>query len=157
ARVGGRDSSPLAAMVPICRAPEWGVGPARLARLGTPLAPLDAGHRGPGAGSHLIPNSRGSMAHSQCMRARRSRGLGGAGAETEPVHQASRALRGATRLVSAHLARCPVAMTLDQPLLIVHAFELPVGLGQFCNGREGPHPEEVLLQRADEAFRHAIA
>ena len=47
-------------------------------------------------------------------------------------------------------------MSLDQPLLVVSPPELPERRDQLADGSERPHPEEVLFQGANEAFRDAI-
>ena len=48
-------------------------------------------------------------------------------------------------------------MALDEPLRIVLPPELPQGLAQLGDGGEVPDPEQVLLQRPDEAFGHTVA
>ena len=48
-------------------------------------------------------------------------------------------------------------MALDQPGRVVGFPEHEQRLPQLLDGLEGPHPEQVLLQRADEALGAAIA
>ena len=40
---------------------------------------------------------------------------------------------------------------------VVPLLELQQRLPQFLDGVEGPHPQQLLLQRADEPFSHAVA
>src|SRR3954453_4673637 len=49
------------------------------------------------------------------------------------------------------------AVPLDQPGCVVGFPECEQGLPQLLDGLEGPHPQQVLLQRADEALGAAIA
>ena len=48
-------------------------------------------------------------------------------------------------------------MPFDQPGRVVGLAEREQRLTQFLDGLEGAHPEQVLLQRADEPFGTAIA
>ena len=48
-------------------------------------------------------------------------------------------------------------MALDQPSVVVGLSEREQRLPQFLDGLEDPHPEQVLLQGADEPFGAAIA
>src|SRR3954454_2998750 len=49
------------------------------------------------------------------------------------------------------------SMALDQPGRVVGLAELEQRLSEFLDGLEGPHPQQVLLQRADEPLGAAIA
>src|SRR5262249_2998892 len=84
------------------------------------------------------------------------RTAGGPGDRPEFVPRVSRDRGGATRQVPPHLAGCLVAMPLDQPLLVVVPPELPQGIKQICDGGEGPAPEHVLLERADEPLGASV-
>lgn len=59
--------------------------------------------------------------------------------------------------IASDLRVRPEAVTLDHPLLVVSPFELPQGRDQFREGDEGPDPEQVLFQGADEPLGDAIA
>src|SRR5947209_13255198 len=50
-----------------------------------------------------------------------------------------------------------MSMTTDQPPLVVSPPELPQRLDQFGHRGEAPHPEELLLQGADEPLGAAVA
>src|ERR687893_1404803 len=60
-------------------------------------------------------------------------------------------------LVGADLVRGAVAVSGDEPGGIVVGDEVPQPAAQLFDGVEGMHPQEVLLQGADEAFRDAVA
>src|SRR3954454_20928298 len=62
-----------------------------------------------------------------------------------------------TELICADLGRCPVAVPLDDPGLVVGLLEPLQGQAQLLDSLEAPHPEQVLLQRADEALGAAVA
>src|SRR3954467_6149113 len=55
------------------------------------------------------------------------------------------------------LGRCPVAVPLDDPGLVVNLPELLERQAQLLDGGEGSDPEQVLLQRPDEALGAAVA
>src|SRR3954464_11365782 len=55
------------------------------------------------------------------------------------------------------LGRCPVAVPLDDPGLVVNLPELLERQAQLLDGGEGPDPEQVLLQRPDEPLGAAVA
>ena len=46
---------------------------------------------------------------------------------------------------------------LQHPLLVVRSLERKQGQAERLDGVEAPHPQQILLQRADEAFRDAVA
>ena len=46
---------------------------------------------------------------------------------------------------------------LQHPLLVVRSLERKQGQAELLDGVEAPHPQQILLQRADEAFRDAVA
>ena len=48
-------------------------------------------------------------------------------------------------------------MPLDEPSRVVDLPELDQGVAELLDGVEGPHPEQVLFQGADEALGAAIA
>jgi len=48
-------------------------------------------------------------------------------------------------------------MPLEQPVLIESFLELQQRLPQFFDGIEVAHPQQLLLQGADEALGHAVA
>ena len=50
-----------------------------------------------------------------------------------------------------------MAVPLDQPALVVGQAELLQGGLEFIDGVEDAHPEQILLQRPDEALGAAIA
>src|SRR3954451_25440949 len=60
-------------------------------------------------------------------------------------------------LIGADLGRRPVAVPLDDPGPVVGFLEGLERQAQLLDGREAPHPEQVLLQGADEALRAAVA
>src|SRR3712207_8603712 len=60
-------------------------------------------------------------------------------------------------LFGADLVRGAVAVSGDEPGGIVVGDEVPQPAAQLFDGVEGMHPQEVLLQGADEAFRDAVA
>jgi len=45
----------------------------------------------------------------------------------------------------------------QHPLLVVRPLELEEGQAELLDGLETPHPQQILLERADEAFRDAVA
>src|SRR5215207_2962776 len=57
----------------------------------------------------------------------------------------------------AIFSRAEKSVTLDQPGRIVGFPEREQRLPQLLDGLEGPHPEQVFLQCADEALGTAIA
>ena len=59
-------------------------------------------------------------------------------------------------LLGADLVRGAVAVAGDEPGGVVVGHEVPQPLAQPFDGLEGVHPEEVLFQGADEAFRDAV-
>src|SRR3954452_20012075 len=69
-------------------------------------------------------------------------------------------MRGHGQLVELSgpdLGRCPVAVPLDDPGLVVNLPELLERQAQLLDGGEGPDPEQVLLQRPDEPLGAAVA
>src|SRR3954453_14365065 len=60
-------------------------------------------------------------------------------------------------LLGANLVRGAVAVPGDEPGGVVVGDELLQPAPQVLDGLEGVHPEEVLLEGADEAFRDAVA
>ena len=48
-------------------------------------------------------------------------------------------------------------MPSDQPVFVIVTRELLESLAQFLDRVEDPHPQQVLLERADEPFGDAIA
>ena len=60
-------------------------------------------------------------------------------------------------LLGADLGRGAVAVPGDEPSGVVVGHELLQPTPQIFDGVEGVHPEEVLLQGADKAFRDAVA
>src|SRR4051794_26732696 len=64
---------------------------------------------------------------------------------------------GGLKLPLAKLGWREEAVALDQPGRIVGFPEPEQRLPQLLDGLEGPHPEQVFLQRADEALGTAIA
>ena len=60
-------------------------------------------------------------------------------------------------MVLPHGRRCPVAVPLDQPVFVVGLPEVEQGEAELLDGLEGPHPEEVLLERPDEPLGAAVA
>src|SRR3954447_27068160 len=57
----------------------------------------------------------------------------------------------------AIFSRAEESMAFDQPDVVVGVSEREQRLPQLLDGLEGPHPEQVFLQRADEALGTAIA
>src|SRR5262249_61328890 len=55
------------------------------------------------------------------------------------------------------LSRGPVAMSPDQPLVVVPPLELLEGLDQLDDGGEVADPQQVLFQGPDGAFSDAVA
>jgi hypothetical protein len=43
-------------------------------------------------------------------------------------------------------------MALDDPVFVVRALKLQVGLTQFLHGVEGPRPEQVFFEDADKTL-----
>src|SRR5215213_2013138 len=69
-------------------------------------------------------------------------------------------LRGQGRgwkLVLAHGCRCLKPVPFDEPGCVVGLAEDQQRLPKLLDGVEGPHPQEVLLERADEALGAAIS
>src|SRR5919112_5633323 len=60
-------------------------------------------------------------------------------------------------LLGADLVRGAVAVPGDEPGGVVVGDEVPQPAPQVFDGVEGVHPQEVLLQGADEAFGDAVA
>ena len=54
-------------------------------------------------------------------------------------------------------AGASVVVFLQHPLFVVRPLEREQGQAEFLDGREAPHPQQILLQRADEALRDAVA
>src|SRR4051794_38688119 len=50
-----------------------------------------------------------------------------------------------------------MAMTPDQPALVVLPLELPQRLDQLGHRGEAPHPQELLLEGADEPLSSSVA
>ena len=50
-----------------------------------------------------------------------------------------------------------IVVFLQHPLFVVCPLEREQGQAEFLDGREAPHPQQILLQRADEALRDAVA
>src|SRR3954447_16475026 len=50
-----------------------------------------------------------------------------------------------------------MAVTPDQPSFVVRSLELPQRLDQLGDRGEAPHPEELLLQGADEPLGAPVA
>ena len=61
------------------------------------------------------------------------------------------------KLPPAILSRAEESVSLDQPGRVVGFPEREQRLPQLLDGLEGPHPEQVLLQGADEPLGTAIA
>src|SRR4051794_36693719 len=61
------------------------------------------------------------------------------------------------KLSPAIFGRAEEAVGLDQPGRVVGLAEREQRLAQLLDGLEGSHPEQVLLQRADEPLGAAIA
>ena len=53
--------------------------------------------------------------------------------------------------------RCLMLVSFTQPLVVVALLELDERALQLLDRLEGAHPEELLLQRADEALSDAVA
>jgi hypothetical protein len=60
-------------------------------------------------------------------------------------------------LVASELGWGAVSMALDQPVFIVGPPEVDQGQVELLDGLEGPDPEQVLLQGADESLGAAVA
>ncbi len=60
-------------------------------------------------------------------------------------------------LSSPDLGRCLVAMSFDDPGLVVGLLELLERQAQLLDGLEAPDPKQVFLERADEPLGTAIA
>ena len=45
----------------------------------------------------------------------------------------------------------------QHPLFVVRPLELKQGQAELLDGVEAPHPQQIFLQRTDEAFRDAVA
>src|SRR3954467_4803 len=68
-------------------------------------------------------------------------------------------LRGPGRgwkLVLSHGPRCLEPVPFDEPGCVVALPKVEQRLPKLLDGVEGPHPEQVLLERADEALGAAI-
>src|SRR5437870_3258329 len=57
---------------------------------------------------------------------------------------------------AANDRRREVAMALEEPALVVAAAEVVERRLEFLDRREATDPEELLLERSDEAFRDAV-
>jgi len=55
------------------------------------------------------------------------------------------------------LGGCSIAVSGDQPSLIVAVGEVLEGDPEVLDGFEAAHPEQVFLECADEAFGDAVA
>jgi hypothetical protein len=64
---------------------------------------------------------------------------------------------GKAALLGADLVRGAVAVPGDEPGGVVVGDEVLQPAAQVFDGVEGVHPEEVLFEGADEAFRDAVA
>ena len=53
--------------------------------------------------------------------------------------------------------RASIVILLEHPVLVVRPLELQQGQTEFRDRLEAPHPQEVLLQRADEALGDSVA
>src|SRR5512143_900195 len=75
--------------------------------------------------------------------------------------RATTSLRGhgqvSLTLASSDLVRRLVAVPSEQPMMVVPIGKVDQRLAQLLNGLEGPYPEQVLLESADEALGHTIA
>jgi hypothetical protein len=60
-------------------------------------------------------------------------------------------------LIGADLVRGAVAVPGDEPGGVVVGDDVPRPAAQIADGLEGAHPQEVLLERADEALGDAVA
>ncbi len=60
-------------------------------------------------------------------------------------------------LLGADLVRGAVSVPGDEPGRVVVGDEVLQPAAQLFDGVEGMHPQDVLLQGADEAFRDAVA
>ena len=58
--------------------------------------------------------------------------------------------------VASHLRGASVSVFLEHPLFVVCPLEREQGQAEVFDGLEAPHPQEIFLQRADEALRHAV-
>src|SRR3954451_24725104 len=61
------------------------------------------------------------------------------------------------KVLPAIFSRAEESVAFDQPAVVVGLAEREQRLTEFLDGLEGPHPEQVLLQGADEALGAAIA
>ena len=61
------------------------------------------------------------------------------------------------KVLPAIFSRAEESVAFDQPGVVVGFPECEQRLPQFLDGLEGPHPEQVLLQGADEPLGAAIA
>src|ERR671910_276651 len=64
---------------------------------------------------------------------------------------------GQAELVGTDLGGRAVAVALDDPGLVVGALELQQRQAQLLDGGEAPYPQQVLLERPDEALDAAVA
>ena len=58
--------------------------------------------------------------------------------------------------VASHLGGTSIVVFLQHPLFVVCPLEREQGQAEFLDGFEAPHPQQILLQRADEALRDAV-
>ena len=59
--------------------------------------------------------------------------------------------------VASHLGRASVVVLLQHPLLVVRPLELKQSQAELLDRLENPYPQDVFLQRADEALRDTVA
>ena len=60
-------------------------------------------------------------------------------------------------MVASELGWRAVSVPFDQPAFVVGPPELDQCMAEFLDGAECPDPEQVFLQRPDEAFGAAVA
>src|SRR3954464_15503235 len=60
-------------------------------------------------------------------------------------------------MAKVELSGRPVAVPLDDPALVVGPLERDERQAQLLDGLEAPHPEQIFLQRPDEALGAAVA
>ena len=65
--------------------------------------------------------------------------------------------RSCLKLLLAELGWREEAVAFDQPGRVVGFAERQQRLTQFLDGRKGPHPQQVFLERPDEPFDAAVA
>src|SRR3954451_5541034 len=61
------------------------------------------------------------------------------------------------KVLPAIFSRAEESVAFDQPAVVVGLAEREQRLTEFLDGLEGPHPQQVLLQGADEPLGAAIA